>query len=189
MRTSVTGCSEVSTIPALVAPASVPARMPALRGHTLLEMLVALFILALGISAAVLALRPNEARILAGEADRLALLLEQAREESALGGMPLAWVAREDGYEFQRREVTESGPQWSVVRGDDLLRPRALPTGMVIRRIDLDGQVLSFGERVPLGLANPQDLAIEISLGGARTRVVANPERATVAPLPAENPA
>jgi len=140
-------------------------------GFTLLEMLVALVILAIGMATAVIALRPDESRQLATEADRLALLLDQAREESALGGMPLAWVAREDGYEFQRRELTDAGPDWIVVRGDDLFHPRDLPVGLHLRSIDMDGRPLEFGKRVPLGADGVRKLVVELSGGAARARV------------------
>lgn len=141
-------------------------------GFTLLEMLVALVILAVGMSAALIALRPDQGRLLGNEAERLALLLDQAREESALGGAPLAWVAREDGYEFQRRELSDTGPSWVVVRGDDLLRPRNLPVGMYARRLQLAGQPLEYGARVALGGAGPEGFAVDLAMGAARTRIV-----------------
>jgi len=140
-------------------------------GFTLLEMLVALVILAIGMATAVIALRPDESRLLGTEADRLALLLEQAREESAIGGMPLAWIAREDGYEFQRRELTETGPSWNVIRVDDLFHPRDLPVGLHIRSVEMDGHPVDFGQRVALGADGVQKLTVEMSGGEARSRV------------------
>lgn len=141
-------------------------------GFTLLEMLLALAILAIAIAGATLAMRPDEARQLANESERLALLLEQAQEEAQLGGMSIAWVAGEDRYEFQRRELTDSGPEWVVLRGDELLRPRTLPNGLYIRRLEFDGRGVNFGDR--LNLQQPGSVRIELSMGEARHRILGN---------------
>lgn len=139
-------------------------------GFSLLEMLVALAIVAIAIGSATLALRPDEQRRVNDEAERLALLLEQAREESELGGMPLAWAATATGYEFQRRELTEAGSAWNVVRGDDLLRPRAWPLGLRIEHQEAAGRVVAQGERIRLEA--DVTLRMELALGPARARVV-----------------
>ena len=152
-----------------------------------MEMLVALVIMALAVTGASLSLRPDDSRQLANEAVRLALLLEQAREESALGGMPLAWVAAEDRYEFERRGFSRSGPEWTVVRGDDLLRPRQFPGGLHISRIEADGRPLVFGERLNLGLQGAQRVMIELAFGQERTRIQTRDDRFDVTPL-AANP-
>jgi len=141
-------------------------------GFTLLEMLVALAIVAIAVGAATVALRPDEQRRVDDEAQRLALLLEQASEESELGGRPLAWVAEAAGYEFQRRELTEAGSEWNVARGDDLLHPRRLPAGVNIRCLELDRRPCVLGERIRLG--PPRPLLVEFSLGHLRARVVGN---------------
>lgn len=157
MRTSATGCSE--------------SRRPGEGGFTLIEMLVALAIVAVGISMAVIALQADPRGVVREEGDRLAALLGLASEESSVGGMPLAWVGRESGYEFQARELTEGGPDWTVVRGDDLLHPRDLPTGARISSIEADGRPLELGQRVPLGSQGTHELSVEIALGDARARI------------------
>jgi len=159
--------------------ATAPGNLPTRRriiGFTLLEMLVALVILAIGVSGAVLAFRPDPGRQLGQEAERLALLLGQAEEESWLGGMPLAWVAREDGYEFQRRELTIDGPGWVTVRGDDLFHPRVLPGLARIQWVRADGRELGFGERAVLGGQGLQQLAVSLTLGATRMRVERRPD-------------
>jgi general secretion pathway protein H len=157
MRTSATGCSE-----ALVRRAA---------GFTLLEMLVVLVIIGIGISTAVIALRPDPRAVVREEGNRLADLLGLASEESDLGGAPLAWIGRDGGYEFQSRELTDQGPDWVVVRGDDLLHPREFPAGTLILSIRMDGQALDLGQRVPLGRLGAHDLSVEIALGDARARI------------------
>lgn len=140
-------------------------------GFTLMELLVVLVVIALGISTAVIALRPDPRGMVREEGDRLAVLLGLAAEESALGGMAMAWVGRVDGYEFQARELTDLGPDWRVLRGDDLLRPRHLPDGATIRAIRVDGKDLEPGQRVALGSRGALELSVEIGLGDARARV------------------
>jgi general secretion pathway protein H len=153
-----------------------------------MEMLVALVIVALAVAGASLALRPDDSRQLANEATRLAMLLEQAREESALAGMPLAWVAAEDRYEFERRSMSRSGPDWTVVRGDELFRPRQLPGGLHIIRMEVDGRPLVFGERLNLGLQGAQRVMIELAFGQERTRIHSREDGFEVTALAAVNP-
>ena len=154
------------------------------RGFPLLEMLVALVVMAIAVAGASLSLRPDEARQLAGEAERLALLLAQAREESELAGRAMAWVAAADRYEFQRREMGGNGPVWTVMLDDDLLRPRHLPVGCQIHRIDADGRRVAPGARLLLDPLGPRAVMIELSLGQARTRILGVDDGFTVIPLP-----
>ena len=157
MRTSAPGCFE-------------PCRARA-RGFTLIELLVVLVIISVGISVAVIALRPDNRGVVRAEGDRLAALLGLASEESGVNGMPLAWIGSAGGYEFQIRELTDQGPDWTQVRGDDLLHPRQLPTGAYISSIQLDGQNIEFGQRVSLGNEELHKVSVEIALGEERVRV------------------
>jgi general secretion pathway protein H len=136
-----------------------------------MEMLVVLVIIGVGVATTVMALRPDPRGVVRQEADRLAALLGLASEQSAVGGLPLAWIGHEGGYEFQVRELTDLGPDWAVVRGDDLLRPRQLPSGTAIRSIRVDGRMVGLGQRVPLHGQGAHDVSVEIGLGDARARV------------------
>jgi type II secretion system protein H len=159
MPTLAPGCSECA------------GRWTGHRGFTLLELLVALVIIAVGISAVVISLRPDTRGIVREEGNRLAALLALASEQSVLEGRPLAWIGREDGYEFQARELTDSGPEWSAVRGDDLLQPRQFPVGTRILSIQADGQLRELGQRVTLGSQGAHDMTVEIALGETRARI------------------
>ncbi len=153
-----------------------------------MEMLVALVIMALAVAGASLTLRPDDSRQLANEATRLVMLVAQTREESEPGDMPLAWVAAEDRYEFERRGMSRNGPEWTVLRGDDLLRPRQLPGGLRIVRMEADGRPLVFGERLNLSLQGARWVVIELAFGPERTRVHSMDERFEVTALAAATP-
>ena len=171
MRTSAPGCSERFC------------RRTVDQGFTLIELLVVLVIISVGLSVAVIALRPDSRAVVRQEGDRLAVLLGLAGEESGVNGMPLAWVGNERGYEFQARELIDQGPDWTVIRGDDLLHPRQLPNGTTIRSIQLDGQPLGFGQRIPLGNRATHDLSVEIALGEDRVKVTGKAGRFKSAPV------
>jgi type II secretion system protein H len=174
MRTSVPGCSESSRRQAID------------RGFTLIELMVVMVIIAVGISVAVIALRPDNRGVVRQEGGRLAALLGLANEESGINGTPLAWIGNEGGYEFLARELTDQGPDWTVIRGDDLLHPRQLPTGTYIRNIQVDGQTLGFGQRVSLGNQATHDLSVEIALGEDRVRVTGKAGHFQSAPAPGD---
>jgi hypothetical protein len=152
-----------------------------------MELLVVLVIIAIGISTAVIALRPDPRAMVREEGDRLAVLLGLASEESSLGGMAMAWVGREDGYEFQTRELTDQGPDWTVVRGDDLLHPRQLPNGTTIRGVLVDGKVLKPGQRVTLGNRGDLEVSVEIGLGDTRARITSVDGRFQSALVPGDD--
>lgn len=70
-------------------------------GFTLLELLVVLAIVAIASAGVVFALRDAAGDPLDREGQRLAALLESARARSRLGGMPVRWVAGDDGFRFE----------------------------------------------------------------------------------------
>lgn len=80
------------------------ARISAVRGFTLIEVLVVIVILSISVSLIVVNLTRDERTVLENEARRLALILEFSRDEAILGGQPLAWTANLDGYTVARKQ-------------------------------------------------------------------------------------
>jgi len=71
-----------------------------LHGFTLLELLVVLAIVAIGSAGVGLAMRDGTQNQLEREAQRLAALLESARAQSQLMGVPVRWYTSGAGFRF-----------------------------------------------------------------------------------------
>ncbi|MFN8604462.1 MAG: type II secretion system minor pseudopilin GspH [Candidatus Binatia bacterium] len=100
-------------------------------GFTLLEVLVVVVIIGIITSVAVISVH-----VLGGdhemqqEADRLAALLGQAREDAMLHGRDLGLRIDGNGYDFLRYDSRLE--RWQLVADDLVLRERTLPDGLVL---------------------------------------------------------
>ncbi|GLZ24000.1 type II secretion system protein GspH [Stutzerimonas stutzeri] len=72
-------------------------------GFTLVELLVVLVIVGIASAAIGLSARPDPARLLREDAERLALLLAVAQSEAQIDGQQILWLADSQGYRFMRR--------------------------------------------------------------------------------------
>jgi len=63
---------------------------------------------------------PSERQVLQNDAQRIALLLQLARDEAILRNRPIAFEAEADRYRFQLFEENA----WHALKHDDLLRER-----------------------------------------------------------------
>ncbi len=90
-------------------------------GFTLLELLVVLVIIGMTLGMVSLAIMPDSRKTLETDAQRIALLLQLARDEAIVRNRPVAFEAGAERYRFLVRE--DAG--WTVLQDDELLHERA----------------------------------------------------------------
>lgn len=88
-------------------------------------MLVVLVIAGLLLGLVAFNAMPSQRQSLQTEAQRIALLLQLARDEAIVRNRPIAFEAESDRYRFLERD----GSAWIPVPEDDLLRERAFERG------------------------------------------------------------
>ncbi len=101
------------------------------RGFTLLELLVVLVIAGIALGFVSINAMPSERQALQNEAQRIALLLQLARDEAIVRNRPIAFEAENDRYRFLIRD----GSTWQPLQQEDMLRERAFqrtPIGLSI---------------------------------------------------------
>jgi general secretion pathway protein H len=106
------------------------------------------------------------------EVERLAQLLDLAATESRFTGEAIAWTASGPGYRFWRFSEASG---WLPI-GTEALRPRTLPPGMTVSRLQVDNTRSLEQMRLQF---NPHGTApsfrVEMSLGAARYTVASSP--------------
>ncbi len=90
------------------------------RGFTLIELLVVMVIMGVTLGLATLNALPSQQQALQTEAERLALLLQLARDEAIVRNRQVAFEGEQDRYRF----LVRNDKQWESVTKDDLLRER-----------------------------------------------------------------
>ena len=91
-----------------------------MRGFTLVELMVVLAIIGISLGLVSFNAMPSAAQNLEGEARRIALLLQLARDEAIVRNRLVAFEADGDNYRFLIRNET----RWDLVVNDDMLRER-----------------------------------------------------------------
>jgi general secretion pathway protein H len=90
------------------------------RGFTLLELLVVLVIVGITLGAVSFNALPSERQVLQNDAQRIALLLQLARDEAIVRNRPIAFEAESDRYRFLLFEDNK----WRTLQKDDMFRER-----------------------------------------------------------------
>jgi general secretion pathway protein H len=107
---------------------SAPARQ---RGFTLLELLVVLVIAGILLGVVTLTALPGREQALQDDAQRIALLMQLARDEAIVRNRPIAFEVEQDRYRFLMRDDTS----WQPLPQEEMLRERefkSAPVSMAI---------------------------------------------------------
>jgi general secretion pathway protein H len=139
------------------------------RGFTLIEILVVLVIIGIMLGLVSVRMMPDDAGRLKTEAERLALLLEQARDQAVASGEPIGLSVEQGRYRFWVRDAQN---QWVLSSGDDLLRERPLADGVQLAALQVNQTPLAEGDRLlflPAGSNEP--FTIDLTLNAARARI------------------
>jgi general secretion pathway protein H len=91
------------------------------RGFTLLELLVVLVIVGIMLGFVTLNAMPSGRQALQNEAQRIALLLQLARDEAIVRNRPVAFEVDQYRYRFW---ILDENNVWQTIDKDDMLRER-----------------------------------------------------------------
>jgi general secretion pathway protein H len=144
------------------------------RGYTLVEVLVVCAIVGIVVATAALTWRGQSAARLEDEAGRLASRIELALAQHQVAARRLAISIQADRYAFWERNAAG---QWIESRDDAEPRGTALPEGLTVESVSLDGMRVAPGERMRLSSVDPHMLRIVLVARDARA-VVATGEYA-----------
>lgn len=97
------------------------------RGFTLLELMVVVVIVGITLGIVSFNAMPNNQQKLQNEAQRIALLLQAARDEAIVRNRPVAFEADSEHYSFLVRDDTN----WTAIADDDVMRARAFKIGPI----------------------------------------------------------
>lgn len=103
------------------------------RGFTLLELLVVLVIVGIMLGFVTLNAMPSQRQALQNEAQRIALLLQLARDEAIVRNRPIAFEVDQYRYRFWIRDENNA---WQPIEKDDMLREREFKRAPVNLAID-----------------------------------------------------
>ncbi len=130
-------------------------------GFTLIELMVVLVVMGIVLGIAAVQFMPDDHAVLREEAQRLALLLENAGMEARASGRSLAWSPEGNGYQFWSRD--DYG-DWARIDNDEPFRPRIFAAGVRITSVMVESQPLQPGGRLLLS-SSSFTLPFQVTLG------------------------
>lgn len=136
------------------------------RGFTLLELLVVLVIAGLMLGAVTFNAMPSERQRLQGDVQRIALLMQLARDEAIVRNQPVAFEADTFGYRFLVREERV----WVPLK-DELLRERAFVLAPVQLALTPQSANNDANLRIVFG-REPVDKPFDLAIRAADSSVV-----------------
>jgi len=133
-----------------------------IRGFTLIEILVVMVIIGIMLVSVAIKVFPDDRQTLRLEAERLGLLLEQARDEAFLSGRSIAWSMQKNSYAFSSLNAER---QWAPLTNNQILRARPLPASVTLSAISINQVPVALSERLifsPSGLNTPFIATLEL---------------------------
>jgi general secretion pathway protein H len=145
-------------------PAIRPVR--AARGFTLVELMVVMVIIGITLGLVSLNAIPSPRQNLQNEAQRLALLLQLARDEAIVRNRLVSFEADTEHYRFLVRNET----RWDPVSQDDLLRERPFKNAPIVLLLDPPGAGAANPLRITFG-REPVDKPFVLTLASGDNSV------------------
>jgi general secretion pathway protein H len=131
------------------------------RGFTLVELLVVLVIVGVMLGLVSVSALPSQRQELQSEAQRIALLLQLARDEAIVRNRLVAFEANGERYRFLVRNES----RWESLPNDDLLRERTFKRAPLSLALDPPGSNPNDGVRITFG-REPVDKPFVLTLSG-----------------------
>jgi general secretion pathway protein H len=136
------------------------------RGFTLVELMVVMVIIGITLGLVSLNAIPSPRQNLQNEAQRLALLLQLARDEAIVRNRLVAFEADTEHYRFLVRNET----RWDPVTQDDLLRERPFKNAPIVLLLDPPGAGAANPLRITFG-REPVDKPFVLTLASGDNSV------------------
>lgn len=106
------------------------------QGFTLIEVAVVMLVIVIVLGIVSINLGPDRETPVRDEARRMALLLQTAQQEAILQSRILAVAIERQGYHFL---MLDDNNEFKPLAGDEVLRARPLPSGIVISDVHIEG--------------------------------------------------
>jgi len=135
-------------------------------GFTLLELLVVLVVVGVMLGLVTLNALPNKQQTLQKDAQRVALLLELAREEAIVRNSQVAFEVDSDGYRFYVRNNNE----WKLLTDNDLFRERSFKDSPLVITMNPSQKDMVLPLKIIFG-REPVDKAFTLTLSYEGTSV------------------
>ena len=134
---------------------------------TLIELMVVMVIIGVTLGLVSLNALPGQQQSLQHEAQRIALLLQTARDEAIVRNRQVAFEATDQHYRF----LVLNDQQWKVIDDDDLLRQRPFNNSPVTLMIEPASVNRGSGLRINFG-REPVDKPFVLTLAAGGSRVL-----------------